>query len=149
MEALIKLLDENLRYVRHEIDTDTIKITVKSAKEEVSCPYCKTSSSKVHSKYERKFKDLPIQGKKVVIQLKNRKMFCKNPECSHKTFAETFEFLPNSSKMTTRLEKEVLRISLNCSSVTSSKLLRYGIVDIGKSSICRLIKKQKFKFEQN
>ncbi|WP_209125552.1 transposase family protein [Alkalihalobacillus sp. BA299] len=33
----------------------------------------------MHSRYKRSFQDLPIQGKKVLITLSNRKMFCDNP----------------------------------------------------------------------
>jgi len=31
----------------------------------VICPYCQQPPTKVHSKYEKSFQDLPIQGKKL------------------------------------------------------------------------------------
>lgn len=64
MEEIVKLLDENLEYVKHEVSGDRITIWVKSTKKEVTCPYCGKPSKKVHSRYERSFQDLPIQGKK-------------------------------------------------------------------------------------
>ncbi|MDR1617215.1 MAG: transposase family protein [Syntrophomonadaceae bacterium] len=67
-------------------------ITVRPNRQELICPYCATPSTKVHSCYPRKFSDLPIQGKKVTIIIENRKMFCQNPDCGHKTFAEKFCF---------------------------------------------------------
>ena len=76
MEEIVKLLDENLEYVKHEVSGDRITIWVKSAKKEVICPYCGKPSKKVHSRYERSFQDLPIQGKKTTIVEIRRKMFC-------------------------------------------------------------------------
>lgn len=98
MDEFIKLLDKNLEYVNHEIINDTCYITVISNRKEVNCPFCGQISTKVHSTYERKFQDLPIQGKKVVMILKNRKMFCSNPDCNHTTFAERFMFLSKKAK---------------------------------------------------
>jgi transposase len=64
MDEIVKLLDENLDYVSHEIREDVMYITVKPNKAEVACPFCGVASSKVHSAYQRTIQDLPIQGKK-------------------------------------------------------------------------------------
>jgi len=142
MEDIVKLLDENLEYVKHEVSGDRITIWVKSAKKEVICPYCRKLSKKVHSRYERSFQDLPIQGKKTTIVVIRRKMFCENKECKKKTFAEPLEFVEPKFKRTKRLEKEILNISMNMSSVQAVKLISKDIADIGKSSICNLLKKK-------
>ena len=142
MDEFIKLLDENLDYLKHRMIGDTIYIYVASNRKELICPYCGKPSSKVHSTYERSFQDLPIQGKKVIVIINNRKMFCKNQECSYTTFAETFEFLPHKAKKSKRLTDEIINLSLNISSITASGLLRDGIADVGKSTICNLLKKR-------
>lgn len=142
MDEFIKLLDQNLDYVSHEIIDSTCYITVASNREEVRCPFCGCPSSKVHSTYVRTFRDLPIQGKKVTIVIRNRKMFCKNPDCNHTTFAERFDFLSNKAKKTKRLEDEIARLSINCSSIAASKILSKNVVDVGKSTICSLLKKR-------
>ncbi len=66
LDALIKLLDENLEYISHEIIEDTIYIHIKSNKIEACCPDCNTPSERIHSRYTRSFQDLPISGKKTV-----------------------------------------------------------------------------------
>ena len=142
MNALIKLLDEKLEYIKHEITDDTIKIWVESNKLEVICTYCNTTTSKVHSRYERSFQDLPLQGKKVVIIINNRKMFCNNPNCNHKTFAETYDFLSPKGKKSKRLEDEIINISMNVSSITASNILSRHVAKVGKSTICNLLKKR-------
>ena len=143
MDEFIKLLDENLEYVNHEMFDDKIYITVVSTREKVNCPYCGEPSSKVHSRYERIFQDLPMQDKKVTIILRNRKMFCDNQDCHHNTFAETFECLPFKAKRTKRLDAEIITLSINISSLTAATFLKSSVADIGKSTVCNLIKKKK------
>lgn len=141
MDEFIKLLDKDLEYVGHSILGDTIYIKVISIRKSTVCPYCGTPSKNTHSYYERSFQDLPIQDKKVMIVLKNRKMFCTNKECTHKTFAETFNFLPFKSKKTTRLENEIINISQNVSSMAAARIINTRIANVGKSTICNLLKK--------
>ena len=141
MDELIKLLDEDLAYVGHEIIGDTLFLHVVSTRDEAICPYCGKSSSRVHSTYPRSFQDLPMQGKKVTVWIDNRKMFCDNPDCEKKTFAETFVFLPPKGKKSRRLLDKIVDVSLNVSSVAAADILRDGIADVGKSTICNLLKK--------
>jgi transposase len=142
MDEFIKLLDKDLKYLHHKIIDDNIYIYVVSTRNEVQCPFCGQMTTQTHSTYERSFQDLPIQGKKVKIIIRNRKMFCKNPECNHTTFAERFTWLANKSKKTQRLEDEIVRLSLNCSSTAAARFLRKNTVAVGKSTVCNLLKKR-------
>jgi transposase len=143
MRELIETLDENLAYHDHEVYSDHIDFFVHSTRKSVFCPLCGESSSRIHSRYPRCFHDLPIQDKKVHIHLLNRKYFCLNPECKQKIFAESFDFLHPHSKKTTRLIDKIMKISLEVSSVTASKQLKDGVVNIGKSTICNMLKKRR------
>lgn len=142
MDEFMKLLDPGLDYISHEIIGDTIVIRVVSNKEEVVCPYCGCTSSKKHSIYERSFQDLPIMGMKSRVIISNRKMFCTNPKCSHTTFAETFHFIKPKAKKSNRLLDTIIDVSLNVSSLNASDILKNGIADVGKSTICNLLKKR-------
>ncbi len=142
MDEFIKALDENLDYLGHEIMEDEVIIYVASNRKKCSCSYCGSSSTRVHSCYEKSFQDLPIMGKKTKIIIKNRKFFCDNPECEFTTFAERFDFLKQNGKKTQRLIDKIVDISLNTSSIAASRTLRDGIADVGKSTICNLLKKR-------
>ena len=98
MEELIKALDPNLTLISIEVVGDIIYLDVESTLAEVRCPYCQTTLSRIHSRYTRESQDLPIQNKKTIIILRNRKMFCQNQECAYKTFAESFSFISPKSK---------------------------------------------------
>ena len=141
MRDIVALLDNDLMYMDHKINNACIEIQVCSKRDEGICPYCGSPSSRIHSTYERSFQDLPIQGQKVYVTIYNRKYFCDNPQCSHKTFAESFTCLKPKSKKSERLMNEIMKVSLEVSSLTASRLLRDGVVDVGKSSICNYLKK--------
>ena len=141
MNNLTKLLDKNLEYIKHEIIEYTIYISVKSIKEYVCCPYCCTPSNKVHSRYKRSFQDLPIQGLKVIIIITNRRIFCKNHDCNNKTFSEKSNFINNKSKKKKRLEREIINVSLNMSSISASKYLSNNLANVDKNIIYTLLKK--------
>ena len=141
MDELIKRLDENLQYVSHEIVDDTLFLKVVSTRNELACPKCGHYSMRTHSRYIRSFQDLPIQDKKVVVVIDNRKMFCDNPECKNTTFAETFSFLPPKGKKSKRLLDKIMEVSLSVSSLTATAILRNGVADVGKSTICNMLKK--------
>jgi len=142
MERLIKMLNSDLKLKSYEIIDGTIYLNVESIKQDLRCPLCGTISTRIHSRYERSFQDLPIQGNKSIVVLSNRKMFCGNSQCPRTTFAETFSFIGYKSKKTYRLEDEILNISNNMSSVAAQRLLRNGVANVSKSTICLLLKKR-------
>lgn len=141
MDEIIKMLDESLDYISHELIDDTLYINVKSNRDSLPCPLCGEKSSKVHSRYKKSFQDLPIQGKKVIIVIKNKNMFCVNSSCNQYTFSETFNFIDQKKKKTKRLIDEIIRVSLTQSSLSAAKYLSETTVEIKKSSICNYLKK--------
>lgn len=145
VNELIQLLDPNLVYECHELTDNRLNIHVSSIRTQARCPYCGTPSPKVHSVYPKSFQDLPIQGKKVMIHLVNRKFFCLNPDCIYHTFSERFDCIADKAKKTKRLEEEILTIAIQCSSVTAAKILTKNTADIKKSSICRLLRKERLR----
>jgi len=76
-----------------------------------------------------------MQDKKVIIISNNRKMFCNNPNCNHKTFAERFYFISSKGKKTKRLENNIINLSLNLSSIAASKHFKQIIANVCKSTI--------------
>jgi len=141
MKDIIDRLDENLCYLDHEINDGIINVLVCSRRSDVQCPYCGTLSFRIHSTYERCFQDLPIQGHKVYINIANRKYFCDNPNCPKKTFAESFDCLKPKAKKSNRLIDAIIKLSVEVSSVTASKLLKADVVNVSKSTICDILKK--------
>jgi uncharacterized protein (DUF2225 family) len=110
-------------------------------RDKLECPGCGTPFSRVHSHYNLSFQELRLLGKKVVIILNNRKMFCDNSDCQHTTFAETFDFIAHKAKKTKRLKEEIIRVALTWSPISASQYLRSSVADLRKNSICNYLKK--------
>ena len=142
MQKYIELLSDKLKYIDLIIEDNTIIFEVESTVDEPICPYCGEISTRKHSSYKKSFMDIPLNNKKVLIRINNRKMFCDNEACSHKTFAEVYDFVERKSKKTKRLKEYILDISVNMSSISAQDLLRKNGVDIGKSTICTFLKKR-------
>ena len=73
------------------------------------CPACGGSSRRVHSRYERRLADAAIGGRRVVIRLQVRRLFCDDPACAKTTFAEQVPGLTVRYGRKTALLAEVLR----------------------------------------
>lgn len=136
INGLLADLDPDIRCISYEVDGDILRLYVESVRSDVRCPECGQPSAKRHSVYPKKFRDLPALGKKVEIVMKNRVMFCENPECGRSTFSERFEFLKPYGRKTDRLWDKIEDIALNTSSVKASATLRDGIADVSKSTLC-------------
>lgn len=141
MEEFIQELGEEYILDDYKIKKDVVVFRISSKCEELVCPYCGEKSNKIHSTYEREIQDLPIQNKKVILLVKTRKMFCHNSLCSKKTFSERHHFVEMKGKKTRRLEKNIIYTSTQLSSVNASKVLKTSNINVCKSSICELLKK--------
>ncbi len=146
MNEFVKSLDPALNYLTHKTHEHNIIITVESIRHEIVCPYCSKTSSRVHSVYQREFQDLPLQDKQVTIILNNKKYFCDNQDCSHRTFAERFDFIMPKSRKTNRLIGKILKLSTMVSSVSASQILKSDMTIVSKSTICNLLKKNAYPY---
>ena len=141
MNEFIHELGEDYILDDYKIKKDAVVFHISSKCEELMCPYCGEKSKKVHTTYEREIQDLPMQNKIVILLVKTRKMFCHNSLCSKKTFSERHHFVDRKGKKTRRLEKNIIYTSTQLSSVNASKVLKTSTIDVCKSSICEVLKK--------
>ncbi len=103
-EAKKKFIEELGDYIILDFkimdDKNIFRICAGSKK--AMCPYCKTISEKAHSKYIRYIDDIGFDGRPTALEVVTRKMFCKNPDCKHSTFAEEHLFVERNMKYTRR-----------------------------------------------
>jgi transposase len=69
-------------------EPDRVTVVARSRLSTAACPDCHASSSRVHSRYERRLADLPWQGRPVALRLRARRFLCAQPACRRRTFAE-------------------------------------------------------------
>lgn len=141
MDEFIKSLDQDYELVQYHIKNSQVVFQIQSGKRELTYPFCGAKTMYVLSTYQREIPELPIQDKQVILLVDTRKMFCKNPECPHKTFAEKHSFAAPKAKKADRLVKNIIHTSAQLSSLNASRLLKNENITVCKSSICSLLKK--------
>ena len=70
-----------LRVDRIEMENETINICITSANGWCVCPYCQTTSERVHSNYNRHPADLPLVGYTVRLDMAVHRFCCVNKGC--------------------------------------------------------------------
>ena len=70
------------------LDDESLTVVLATTALSSACPLCDFDSSRVHSRYTRRFADLPCFGKTVQLQVAVRRFFCTELECPRRIFAE-------------------------------------------------------------
>ncbi|MFJ3877190.1 transposase family protein [Streptomyces sp. NPDC090077] len=91
----------------------TVEVVARGRRAEGACPDCGCFSDRVHDRYQRKLKDLPLADQGVVIRLTVRRFVCGSADCPRRTFAEPFSRLAAPyARFTTRLNRALERVGL-------------------------------------
>ena len=132
------LLIESVFTTENEID-----IKMRSQTSKCNCPKCMMESSSLHATHHRNVQDLPIYGKRVMLDINLYEFNCVNPECSVTSFTENFEnFLNNYSYMTERLIDLMTTLALETNCESCARILKsMNIKTSGDTVIRTLIKR--------
>ena len=95
--------------VEHISTADTtLLIDARTSTLAASCPDCHTSSTRVHSRYTRCLRDLPVAEHPLHLRLQVRRFRCSTPTCPRQTFTERLPALaPYHAQRTGRLTETV------------------------------------------
>lgn len=78
---------------RATVRDDVVTVEASTTSPSASCPKCGEPSERVHSRYVRSPRDLPLGSYPVRLALRVRRFRCQNPGCPKRTFVER---LPNA-----------------------------------------------------
>ena len=106
----------------------------------VACSWCGRPSARVHSRYERRLADAAVGGRRVVIRLRVRRLFCDGPGCARRTFAEQVPGLATRYARKTVLLAGVLRhIAVALAGRAGARLARALSVAVSRPTLLRLV----------
>jgi transposase len=103
------------------------------------CPACKQEQAAVYSHYQRKVADLPWSDLSVRLLIVVRRIFCRNDDCSRKTFAERPSFVLPYARRTTRLNQNLSKPAFATNARTGSKLSAVLAMSVSSSTMLRLM----------
>lgn len=125
-------------------ENDSITVIARSTQAAAACPSCGQISSNLKSHYLRRLADLPWHNVTVRLQLRLRKLRCRNSLCSQKVFCER---LPNVADVYARRTKRltnaltILAFALGGrGAARATERLTFSA--IGKDTLLRLVRRR-------
>jgi transposase len=77
----------------------------------VACPGCGTETARVHEYRERTAAGVPVDGRRVLVRVRVRRMRCPVPDCTMQTFREQVPGVPG------RYQRRISRLTAQVSTV--------------------------------
>jgi transposase len=112
---------------------DSVVVRARTRGAAVACPGCGKETGRVHGYYERTAADVPVDGRRVVLKLKARRMRCPVLGCGVQTFREQVTgVLERYQRRTARLAGQVEATVRELAGRAGSRLL--AALGIGMSS---------------
>ncbi|MFH9355419.1 transposase family protein, partial [Kitasatospora sp. NPDC017646] len=65
-----------------------IRVTARTREDPVPCPLCGTPTGRVHGFHHRMVADVPVDGRRVVVSARLRRLVCPVLTCPRQTFRE-------------------------------------------------------------
>jgi transposase len=83
---------------------EVIHVSARTREESVPCPMCGTPTARVHGFHGRTVADVPVDGRRVVVSVRVRRLVCPVLGCPRQTFREQVPgLLERYQRRTTRL----------------------------------------------
>jgi transposase len=106
IHPILRDFGSNVSLLGWQENSGTLILQIKLVCQKSRCPDCQHLSVRVHSRYKRRFFDLPVAGLPVEFVWCVRRFFCDNPDCIRRTFAEQYP------KMVDRYARKTNRLRL-------------------------------------
>ncbi|MFF5018631.1 ISL3 family transposase [Streptomyces sp. NPDC001165] len=117
-----------------------IEVAAKGRAAGAACPDCGCFSERVHDRYQRRLKDLPLADQNFVIRLTVRRFICGSAGCRRRTFAEPFSRLTAPyARFTTRLNRVLERVGLALAGRAGARLAAQLGFAAGRMTLLRRV----------
>lgn len=126
-----------------EESNDQIEIHMHSMSQEATCHKCGALLIKHHGTHRRRVQDLPILGKRVLLDMQIYDYQCTSDSCGSFAVTETFDgFLSYNSRMTDRLEEFICLLAIETSCEASARILNSVNIKVSGDTVIRLLIKR-------
>jgi len=116
-------------------------LRVEPTRSSAACPTCGRPSSRCHSRYWRRPKDLPWRGHAVRLEIHVRRFFCDAATCPRRTFAERFDGLVPPRAQRSDGATDLLReIALRTGGEGGARLARRAGLPTSPDTLLRILR---------
>ncbi len=120
---------------------ETVHVSVRCQLAGAHCPVCGAYSNAVHSYYTRRLGDLPIAGRRAVIDLRVRRFRCLARRCQRQTFVEQAPLLADRyAHSTLRLRAMLQAIGLTLGGRPGSRHCLCLAMPTSRITLLRLVR---------
>ncbi|QIY76698.2 ISL3 family transposase [Streptomyces sp. RLB1-33] len=118
----------------------TVEVVARGRAAGSQCPDCGRFSDRVHDRYLRRLRDLPLAEQGFVIRLTVRRFICGSADCPRRTFAEPFSRLAAPhARFTTRLNHALERVGLALAGKAGARLAAQLGFGAGRMTLLRRV----------
>ena len=108
----------------------------------VACPGCGTETSRVHGYHERTAADVPVDGRRVLVKVRVRRMRCPVLDCKVQTFREQVSgVLERYQRRISRLTAQVSAVARELAGRASARLLPALGIGVSRHTALRALLK--------
>ena len=117
-----------------------LRVRVRTTRSEAVCPRCGGTSQRVHAWHVRQLADLPVTGRRLVIELRVRRLVCAVIQCGQRTFREQVpELAPRYARRTLRLTATVGQLAITLAGRAGARVLTGLGMAISRSTVLRVL----------
>ncbi len=121
---------------------DHVTILCRSCVAGPVCPGCGHASSRLHSSYRRRLADLPWQARRVLVEVRVRRLRCGRPGCVHRIFAGRLPRVAGPhAQRTARLGSLQHHISLALGGKAGARLAKRIGTPVSGATLLRLVRR--------
>jgi transposase len=125
-----------------KVDNCNWMIKAGASREAAHCPDCGVLSKARHSSYERRLKDLPIQGQLVELTVRVGRWRCRNRDCPRRVFCQRLpETAPTHARQTKRFGEVGHAIAHALGGRAGERLSRRLGIPVGRNALLRRVKR--------
>jgi transposase len=119
---------------------DVIVVRAATRNEPVACPGCGSETARVHGYHERTPADVPVDGRRVLVKVRARRMRCPVPGCAVQTFREQVPgVLERYQRRTERLNGQVGAAVRELAGRAGARLLAALGIDLSRHAALRAL----------
>ncbi|MFI8345299.1 ISL3 family transposase [Streptomyces sp. NPDC085639] len=121
-------------------DGEVIRVGVRCRTARARCPDCGSWSGRVHGSYLRFPADLPVAGRRVMLQLRVRRFTCEDASCGRRTFVEQVAGLTRRySQRTERMRSALAEVGLALAGRAGARLADVFGAKVSRNTVLRLV----------
>ncbi|MQS15926.1 ISL3 family transposase [Streptomyces kaniharaensis] len=119
---------------------DLIRVTARTRDEPVPCPVCGTPTGQVHGFHGRRVADVPVDGRRVVVSVRLRRLVCPVLDCRRQTFREQVPgVVERYQRRTNRLADQLGSVVKELAGRAGARLSRVLACWISRSTALRVL----------